>query len=412
MQKRLPVMILWWLNAVACMAMTASSLPAQVISRVARTSFIPPVQVETWPVWLSMAWQKVSPPQSGELQQVVGIRMRIVRLLADAGQMEQAFAAAGTLQGLERYQSFAYLAAHSEGKLHESAVDEAQRGFQFLSVRNQEVLVADLMPITTPKGKEAFREMLSRCVERDERILALGQAAASAAANEPDIFEECLTELSSDVSGLNPLDKRYTAVALQVAAEGLRKADSKGDGRWLEICQLSAGVLEKTPINSAEIFVNLASSCFAGGKETEGQEMLQRALEHWRRLGIGTHERMQAMVSITEAAIKSKQERLPANWSARAVEEAQQGKNDWRWDLMVKAGRICRLTGDQKNAVITWKSAIETASSNDNPMVEAACGAMLVMEAHEGGIAAEEIEFNRLGLNRDEETKKEETSGF
>jgi|GEM_PF-5479401 len=406
MQKRLPALLLCWVNVVAFIAVTEKSLPAQVITRVARPSFIPPLQVETWPNWLSLAWQNVSPPQSGELEQVGQIRKRIVELLVEAGQTEQAFAAAGTLQGLGRYQAFAHLAAHSDGKPRESAADEAQRGFQFLSARNQEVLVADLMPITTPKGKQAFRDMLSRCVARDERVLALGRAAASSAANEPEIFEECMFELSSDLSGSTALDKRYTALALQAAAEGLRKAGSDHDERWLKIGKMAAGVLDETPINSVDVFAHLASSCFSGGKEMEGKEMLETALEHWRRLGIGTVERMQGMVAITHAAKISKERRLPTNWSEQALNEAVKAKDDWRWDLFVKAGRICHFTGDRERAVGAWREAAKTAGSNPNPLAKLTCRAMIALEAHEAGLKQDEALLRELALVDDEGMNK------
>jgi len=410
MQKRLPATLLCWVIVVACLAVTEKSLSAQVITRVARTSLIPPLQVATWPSWLSMAWQNVSPPQSGEMEQVGQMRKRIVELLVEAGQNEQAFAAAETLQGLGRYQAFAYLAAHSDGKPSESAADEAQRGFQFLSARNQEVLVADLMPITTLKGKQAFRDMLSRCVARDERVLALGRAAASAAANDPEIFEECLSELSSDLSGSSALDKRYTAVALQIAAEGLRKAGSDNDDRWLKIGEMAVAVLDKTPLNSADVFAHLASSCFLGGKEMEGNEMLERALEHLRRLGIGTVERMQGMVAITHAAEKLKERRLPTNWSEQAVDDAVKGKDDWRWELFVKAGRICHLTGDSERALGAWREAAKTASSNPNPLAKLTCRAMIALEAHDAGLKADEDLLRELGLVDEEGVNKGGTS--
>lgn len=410
MQNRLPAMVLCWLNTVVCVAVTENSLSAQVITRASRTSLIKPLQVESWPAWLSIAWRRVSPPQSGELQQATTIRKGIVELLVEAGQIEQAFAAAATLQGLERYQAFAFLADHSEGKEHESAVAEAQRGFQFLSARNQEVLVADFMPITTPKGKEAFREMLNRCIEKDERLLALGRAAASAASKDSEIFEECLAELSFDTSGLNPLHRRYTAVALHVVAEGLRTADSKGSGQWLEICKSAAELLEKNPLNPVEVLANLASTCFAGGKEKEGQEMLQRALEHWRRLGIGTDERMQGMLAITQAALKAKEPRLPSNWGAQSQEEAGKGKGDWRWELLVKAGRISHLTGDIKSAVITWHEAAKTANSNPNPLVKLTCQALIALEAHEAGLTPSEDMLRELALFDEVGSNKEGTS--
>ena len=402
-----------WILVLSVMvgALTGVTSQAQVIARATRGGRVEPLRVETWPAWLSLAWERISLPQSGEVEQASEIRGRIVEELMKAGHSDQAFAVAGLMQGFGRYQTFARLAQRLTGTLRETAEAEAQRGFQFLSARNQERLVADLMAITVPKGQRRLDVMLERCLDQEDRIVALGRAASAAAnSGQVAIFQACVAELTKDVGGLNALEKRHTVKALLAAAEGLQNADLRSHGEWLELCGQATEILEQCALNSADLHALNARICFEGEHEEKGREALERAHLQLKQLGAGTSERMHAMIAMTEAVRASKGSRLPENWCALALYAAESGADDWRWDLLVKAGTITRLVEGGEAAVKIWRRAMESAESNPNEMVGMACAALIAMEAHDAGLTADETLVTQLKLAGSEGMKKEGTS--
>lgn len=383
MRKRITQAIIIRAAVVLWFATVGHAVHCQVISRTARMKKAPVVVLEEWPEGLSQAWQRVWPPHEDELDMVPALRSRIVRELAEAGLGGQAMAAAGWLGQATRYDAFARLGSQLKDGQAADAIEEAQRGFQFLSGRSQEQLAAQMMGIAVPRGQAAVREMLGRCPGKEERIVALGKAAFFAAAVSPTIFAECVAELTDGTVQRSPLEKRYTALALQEAAEGLRCA---GKDDWRDLCAKAGQVLSDCPLNTADVFAALAGTCFAGGEEETGKELLSHAQSHWQRLGAATPERMRAMVAITEAVVESGNDHLEKDWNRQALQAARTAEEDWRWELWIQAGRICRLNGEPKEAVQAWGEALKAAEANSNAMVKPACEGLIAIEAHEAGI--------------------------
>lgn len=383
----------------------------QVITRAARVRKDMKIRLEAWPEGLSRAWKKCWPAAEDELEGLAEQRVRIVKGLAESGHGEQAHAAAEVLVDWPRYAAFSHLGRRLRGEWRQSAIAEAERGFQFLSLRNQERLAVEMMGIAVEEGSGAVREMLGRCFDREERIIALGRAAHFAAGVNREVFEECIAELTDPGANRNALEKRHTAVALQEAAEGARlKGDSRGSG-WAGICEAAAAILEQCPLNSAEVLARLAGTYFAGREEEKGAAMLGLAKTHWQRLGRGTPEGMAAMEAITEAAVKSAEDRLGEDWDRNAAEAAAQGEEDWRWELWVKAGRICRVNGNLEGAIAAWGEAMKRANGNANPGVRTACETMIALEAHEAGIRWEEVAERKTGRTISGGIKREVKNG-
>lgn len=360
----------------------------QVIVRTPERQQSEVMDVSAWPPTLAYAWDKVALLESTDALQVAEIRERVVQGLIGLGALDQAAAAAKRLSGLGYYSALARVAKASEGAKRKGFRAEAERGFDFLSHRNQEQLVSELVPLTLPEGWEAVHAMISRCLDVEARLVALGRAAATAAPVDPMIFERCLAMIEEATGSLNRLGRRYAAMAMTEAAKSLVSVGKLPDGlqgdRWSEIAQSAADLAAGAP-NAEAIYAELAGVFLKRGKLEQANVLFEKAMAPFEQMGPSNPERMELMQAVTALAKEFQDGRLPEGWARQVQEEAELADDEWKWEVMILAGRTLVACDQNEQAMKCWKTAVMLAGKTPNSVVVSVCLAMLALEAHETG---------------------------
>lgn len=362
---------------------------AQVIVRTPEREPVKVLDVAAWPPALAYAWGKVALLETTDALQVSDIRERVVRGLIGNEDLDQAEAAAKRLIGLGHFEALARVARASEGAKREHIRAEAERGFDFLSHRNQEQLVSEMVPLTIPEGWEAVHQMIARCLDVEARLVALGRAAAVAAPVDQLIFDRCIAMIEESINSLNRLGRRYAALALVEVAQSLVSPRKSPDGlendRWREIAQSAADLAVGVP-NAESIYAELASVFLKGGEPEHAEVLFGKTMEPFERIGPTNPERMNLMEAVTRVANEFGDGRLPEGWAGQVLEEAELADEEWKWEVMILAGRVLIACDESELARKCWKGAVMNAVKNPNSVMLSICLATLALEAYEAGL--------------------------
>lgn len=365
------------------------SVGAQVIVRTSKGVPKNTLNVASWPPALAFAWDKVALLESTDAQQVSEIRERVIQGLIGIGKLNQAAIASNRLSGVGRYEAFAKVALASEGEMRALMRTEAERGFDLLSQRNQEQLASELVPIVITGGWDALYQLIARCLDVEARLLALGRAAAVAAPESQEIFDRCISMIEETIDSLNLLGRRYAALAMTEVAQSLVGMSKVKDGwygeRWTEVAQAAADYATGVP-NAETIYAELASVFLNGGQQEQAGVLFEKAIGPFRQLGQGTPERMNLMLAITTVSKEFGEGRLPKGWAEQVLEEAKLADVEWKWEVMINAGRILIALDKGDWALECWQAASLIASEDPNPVVHLVCLAMLALEARDAGM--------------------------
>jgi hypothetical protein len=362
---------------------------AQVLKRVPVEQASMNLDQSKWGGALAFAWEQVALLEADDALQVGEIRARVVEGLIELGEIEEAEAAANRLTGLAHYQLLAKAANAVEGEEQERLKAKAERGFDFLSHRNQEQLVSDMVIFAVSQGWEAVEFVLARCLDVEARLIALGKVAAIAGEHDEGLFERCVKAIREQSKGLNRLGQRYAAVAMTEAVEGWvkgRKATELGENeRWYELALSASDVAVGTP-NAEEIYARLAQVLIHGGKREQGVMLYEKASLPFKQTRAATPERMELMRIVTQVADELGEGRLSTEWVEQVIEEADLADAEWKWEVMIQAGRIVQMCGQTELAMKFWKSAGQVAAKDSNAVVLSVCLALLALEAQEVGL--------------------------
>ena len=375
----------------------------QVLVRPATPRASEIINPERWPGWLGWAGRAVSGVATAESRPLLEARVELLGALLNARQEEQAFALAETLSGLPRYQAFARMALTGSERASDWA-EEAKRGLVFLSARDQEQLVEDLIPVVSLEGAEAEEELIKRCDLWEDRAKALGAAAAHAARKgQWGRFDELVRRVEADkAKNEKPL------VRLQIALAMVRLARALGPlpaGNPEEVMsrmeQLSGWATELaagSEVNPCEVWYGLAEAWCLMGQSDRAAEPFARGLRAWRLWSPGSEERVHHLERLGAVAARSTKLAEGLDWVGTARAEAEKAFVDWKWQAWIVAGRLAVDFEDPKSVESLLSQAVVEARKNPNPEVRLACEAAVAMTAAEAGLELNAETIKRLGL--------------
>jgi tetratricopeptide (TPR) repeat protein len=377
-----------WVLLFCCLNLSAEC-EAQVLVRVPVEQSPMNLEQSKWSGALAYAWEQVAMLESDDALQVADIRVRVVEGLIGLGEIEQAVAAADRLTGLAHYQMLARAAAAVEGAEQKRLRAKAEKGFDFLSQRNQEQLVSDVVVLAVPQGWESVTEVLGRCLDVEARLLAFGRVAARVAGKDKVMFERCIKLIEDQSKGLNRLGRRYAALAMTEAVEGWvqrrETVELEEDERWYEIALSASDAAVGTP-NAEEIYARLALVLIGAGKLEQGLTLFEKARLPFKQTRGATPERMELMGTVIQVAKVLGEGAFSGEWVEQVMAEAELADEEWKWEVLILAGRILQRCDEGELAMKCWRTAAQVAGKDPNTVVLSVCLGLLAMEAHELGL--------------------------
>lgn len=384
-QSTLPVRTFWPL----CWGMVLLAQTwvwSQVLVRPPAEKSVPELTLSTWRPGLSQAWLWVAGMDAADATQAAEVRELVVGRLMELGNWDQAHASTRALSGLGRYQAFARLAARSKEAQQKMMLEEAERGFEFLSQRNQEQLVKELVELAVPKGWPEIDKWIKRCLDVEERMLALGRAAAVAVSTDEKLSERCLRELEKQLVGLNELQRRYAVLALIEVATAVQKEQAVGGIQsdagmdWLSIANQAHEVCRQGVVDSGRLNAMLAELFHRGGRADEAAVLYETAWNQLGRQTVGSMERIEWISKLAEVGQIMGNERLSREWFEGVRAETELADVEWKWEHAMEVGRVAMTLGDKEDALQAWKMALALAHEKGNPVLGPVCAALIALE--------------------------------
>ncbi len=359
---------------------------SQVLVRPPAEKSLPVLTLSTWSPGLSQAWIWVAGMDAADATQVAEVREQIVARLMESGDWDQAHASTRALSGLGRYQAFARLAGRSQESQQKRMLEEAERGFEFLSQRNQEQLVKELVELAVPQGWEAIEKWIKRCLDVEERMLALGRAAAAAVNTDEKLSERCLRELEKQLVGLNELQRRYAVLALiEIATAAQKKQAGSGNQNdagmgWVSIANQAHEVCRQGVVDSGRLHAMLAELFYLGGRLDEAAVLYETAWNQQGGQAVGSMERIRLISKLAEVGQIMGSQRLSNEWFEGVRAETELADVEWKWEHALEVGRIAITLGDKEDAFQAWKIGLALANEKGSAVLGPVCAAWIALE--------------------------------